>query len=145
MKLGSNLFLTQLSYSHGYRSSESEEKGHKKLRCRNFREMMSGLLIRQEKVGDEGRAFTSTHPPDLLLIPSSMLSQNTNGSHLSLCNVAYIIVLLATDLCDSKHLPSPSRPSTQTRNKFPRSAHHILQTTGLHIIQNNVNLKWAMF
>lgn len=81
---------------------------------------MSGLLIRQEKVGDEGRAFTSTHPPDLLLIPSSMLSQNTNGSHLSLCNVAYIIVLLATDLCDSKHLPSPSRPSTQTPKQIPQ-------------------------
>jgi len=73
---------------------------------------MSGVLIKQETavavatlLGGGGSYF-HPQPVRLLLMASSFLSPKTNGPHLSLCNVAYIIVLLVTDLCHVKRSPS---------------------------------------
>lgn len=75
---------------------------------------MSGVLIKQKTAvavatlmgGREGGSYFHPQPVRLLLMASSFLSPKTNGSHLSLCNVAYIIVLLVTDLCHVKRSPS---------------------------------------
>lgn len=72
---------------------------------------MSGVLIKQETAVAVatllgGGSYFHPQPVRLLLMASSFLSPKTNGSHLSLCNVAYIIVLLVTDLCHVKRSPS---------------------------------------
>ena len=70
---------------------------------------MSGVLIKQETavaVATLLGGYFHPQPVHLLLMASSFLSPKTNGSHLSLCNVAYIIVLLVTDLCHVKRSPS---------------------------------------
>jgi hypothetical protein len=104
---------------------------------------MSGPLIRQEtavtvatrgpRSGGGGFTPKPVRARGLLLMASPSLSPNTNGTHLSLCNVAYIIVLLVMGFMRRKGGPLAEQ---RDPSKIPSSAVMTAHAISVRAVQN---------